>query len=188
MSRESSYLGETSMQSSQALTDFQSHCQQHYICYSLAALGLLQFSSRLEELKADRTKSLIVGTGHPDDGRWQGVINLGTLLDSSQTDGVFPDTIAKAFVSTIYTMWDELYRHLVADEIGVSHKALKSDLMGDLRLVRNCIVHRKSVITDEGTRKRELAWPLAPGPLVISAEMFRLLIDQINKVAVRVEQ
>ena len=175
------------MPQSKAITDFQLRCQKYYICYSLASLGLREHAKKLSSLKPDRTKSLIVGTGHPDEGNWHGSMNIGEMLDASQHGGPFPDTIAKSFVSAIYSEWNELYRRLVANEAGVDQKSIKSDPMGDLRLIRHCIVHKKSVITDEPGRLREFAWEISPGFLSISEEMFCSLIGQINRMMVRVE-
>ncbi len=59
--------------------------------------------------------------------------------------------------------------------------------MGDLRLVRICIVHGKSVVTTEHTKLKELKWQLAPGEFRITNDMFSGLIDQINKMQVLIE-
>jgi hypothetical protein len=172
---------------SQAITDFQLSCQKYYICYSLAALGLMGHADKFKQLKPNRSNSLIVGTGHPDDGKWHGSINIAEFLDSSQRNGAFSDSIAKSFVSAIYSSWDEYFRNIVAAEVGAKQKQVKSDLMGDLRHVRNCIIHKKSVLTDEPSKIKTLSWSLSPGPLVVTDEMFRDLIDQINHMAVAVE-
>jgi hypothetical protein len=66
----------------------------------------------------------------------------------------------------------------------VSHKGVRSDLMGDLRLIRHCIVHNKSVITSEPEKLKDLKWQLAPGELRITYDMFSGLIDQINRMQV----
>jgi len=172
----------------QAIIDFQLSCQRYYICYCFAANGVEHGADKFGMLKPDRSKTLFVGTGHPDDGKWHGRINIGEYLDSSKKNGVFSDAIAKAFVCAIYSSWDEYYRHAIATEVGVKQKQVRSDLMGDLRHVRNCIVHKKSVVTDEPGKIKELSWPLIPGPLIVTDEMFRDLLDQINRMVVEVEQ
>jgi hypothetical protein len=59
--------------------------------------------------------------------------------------------------------------------------------MGDIRLIRHCILHNKSIVTEKYAAFKELSWQLSPGPLVITDEMFKTLIDQINRMQVRVE-
>ncbi len=175
------------MTTSKALTDFQQSCQKYFVCYTFADLGLKQTAERLASQSPDLSKHLIVGTGHPDEKRWHAKIKIGEAINSSQTNGVFSDKIAKSFITAIYAEWDELYRHRLAAEVGVNAKAVKSDLMGDLRLIRHCVVHSKSAITDEQKKLKELTWQLPPGDLTITKEMFSSLIDQINKMEVQIE-
>jgi len=174
------------MNHSKAITEFQLTCQRYYICYCLAAIGLEGHAEQLTKLAPDRTKTMFIGEGHPQDGKFHGSMNIGELLDSSRRHGAFADMIAQSFIVAMYTSWDELYRPAVAAEIGAGPKAVQSDLMGDLRLIRHCIVHKKSVISDEPEGIKELSWKLSPGKLVVSAAMFQDLIAQINHLAVRV--
>jgi hypothetical protein len=175
------------MATSQAITDFQHACQKYFVCYTFSAGGLQDYAKKLASHSPDFDKHVIVGTGHPDEKRWHAAIRIGEAIDSSQADGVFPDKIAKSFVTAMYSEWDEVFRHRVASEIGTNAKAIRSDLMGDLRLIRHCIVHNKSTITHEHERLKELKWQLSPGKLTITKEMFSSLIDQINTMVVRME-
>ncbi len=143
-------------------------------------------SDNLIQLKADRGKSMIVGKGHPDQGGWHGSMNIGELIDSAQKDGDFSNQIAKSFICSIYSLWDEFYRHNIAAENNCGQKQVASNLMGDIRHIRNCIVHKKSIITNEQEKIKEINWLLIPGELVISEEMFQILIDQINHMTVTI--
>lgn len=171
---------------SAALTEFQHACQQHFVCYTFALSGLEDHVGKLASIAADHEKNLIVGTGHPDEGHWHASMKIRDIVARSQKDGIFADQIAKAFVTVMYSEWDEYYRQRAAHEIAVSAKAIQCDLMGDLRLVRNCIVHKKSVVTDEHTKLKELEWSVSPGSLRITGEMFSKLVDQINRMVLRV--
>jgi hypothetical protein len=175
------------MSTIQAITDFQHACQKYYICHTFARLGLADYAKKLASGAKEPDKKLIVGTGHPDAGRWHASMKIGEAIESSQADGAFSNKIAKSFIVAMYSEWDEVYRHQVALEVGVVSKAVKCDLMGDLRLLRHCIVHNKSIIADEQSKVRELKWPLLPGKLAITDSMFSQLIDQINRMLVRVE-
>jgi hypothetical protein len=175
------------MATSQAITDFQLSCQKYFVCYTFSAAGLQEHAKKLASHSPDHDKQLIVGTGHPDEKRWHAAMRIGEAIDSSRADGVFSDKIAKAFLVSMYSEWDEVYRPHLAAGNGTDTKAVKSDLMGDLRLIRHCIVHNKSKITDEHKKLKELKWQLSPGDLSITKEMFSSLLDQINKMIVRVE-
>lgn len=172
---------------SQALSEFQIAAQKYYTCYSIASIGLKTFLDKILTLGPDRSTRFIVGRGHPDLGHWRASVNMGDFIDSSQNDGGFARMIAKSFVILIYTEWDEYFRKRVGTEARVNYKSVKSDLMGDLRLIRHCIIHNKSVITEKYTRLKELKWVMEPGDLEIDADMFSSLIDQINQMKVRIE-
>jgi hypothetical protein len=173
---------------SKAVTEFQHSCQRYYVCYTFSASGLEEHAKKLASIAPDHQKNLIVGTGHPDEGHWHASIKIGDAIDSSKKDGVFADKIAKSFLTAMYSEWDEYYRHRLAEETGAAAKSIKCDLMGDLRLMRHCVVHNKSIVTDEPTKLKELKWPLSPGPLTITKEMLSGLIDQINQMVVHLEK
>ncbi|MBN9406565.1 MAG: hypothetical protein J0I00_14245 [Burkholderiales bacterium] len=176
-------------QQSSALSAFQVHCQEIYICYSLASVGIADQADKISKNDPDRSKRIFVGVGHPSKGNFQGVMNLGKYLDSSARNGEFSSIIAKSFVTTIYSLWDEYYRHLVAEDVGATAKEVKSGLMGDLRKVRHCIVHNKSLVSKELEQLEELKWRLEAGAMLkISDEMFQGLMDQINAIRVKVER
>ncbi len=172
------------MNQSQALHEFRKQCQKYYICYAFSSLGLKERADKFVRLNPDRSKNAHVGTGHPDYGQWHGSMNIGDLIDSSQKNGDFPNQIAKSFICAIYSLWDELYRHEIAIENGCKQKQVMSDLMGDLRQIRNCVIHKKSKITNEQGKIKELKWVLQPGEIVISENMFQTLINQINDMKV----
>ena len=174
------------MATSQAITDFQRSCQKYFICHYFSVSGLQKHAKELAARSPKPDNKLILGTGHPDEKRWHAAISFGEVIESSQDNGVFPDKIAKSFVTAMYAEWEEVFRHRLASEVGSSAKTVKSDLMGDLRVIRHCIVHNKSVITDEHRKLKELKWNLSPGQLTITKEMFSSLIDQINTMVARV--
>ena len=176
-----------SASSSPAITEFQHSCQKYFICYTFAVSGLEDYAKKLASLTKDHTKNLIVGTGHPDKGQWHASIKISEAINSSQKNGVFADKIAKSFVTAMYSEWDEYYRQKLAQEAAVTAKSVQCDLMGDLRLIRHCIVHSKSTITDEHKKLKQLRWSLSPGTFTITKEMLSTLIDQVNHMLVRIE-
>ena len=164
------------------------YCQKIYICYAMAVIGLESIAERYAGSNPDRSKQFHVGRGHPDEGNWFASINNGEFLDASRRDGSFSDSIAKAFITAIYSCWDEHFRHKVTKETGVQPKAVKSDLIGDLRLIRYCIVHKKSSVSDEHLRLKKLKWQIQAGPLVITEDMFETLVEQLNNLVITAEE
>lgn len=74
----------------------------------------------------------------------QGItINLLKQLDYASEDGQFIRGIAQSYIVHIYTLWEEVYRSEIAEIIGIKKCEVKSDLMGDFRLLRHNILHHK---------------------------------------------
>jgi hypothetical protein len=178
------------MPPSKAIADFQVACQRHFTCFSCGLLGLQALAEKLVATGAQKERTLYIGSGHPDEGNTHSAIKIGDFLAHSQPDAFFTDQISKAFLVIIYSEWEEFYRPQLAAEIGLGAKsAVKCRLMGDVRTIRNCIVHNRSVISEEDRQKiRVLGWKLTLGELSISKAMFCELINQINIMQVFVEQ
>ena len=96
---------------------------------------------------------------------------------------------AIAFVVLVYALWEENYRQKIADAIGVAKDAIACNLMGELRHVRNWIVHDNSVAPHDGRTKCPMLtqlWEFAPGELAITDKMLHPLMEQINALRVKV--
>ena len=175
------------MITSQAISDFQKSCHEYYACYVAASLGLSSIANKIASPNPNRSANLYFVEGHPDEGNSRAVMNMGEFIDKSMRNSNFSCAIAGAFVVAIYSEWSELYRNKCATELGVSTKDVKSDLMGDLRIIRNYIVHDDSKVPNECAKLKTLGWNLEPGKLRITGPMFSMLIDQINHLIVRLE-
>jgi len=151
-------------------------------------MGLQNVADKLRSrLVEGQDPSLFIGTGHPDQGKTHSRIKLRVAVASSARDGEFSDTIDKSIIVAIFSEWEGLYRRKIAKEVGVEAKRVTSDLMGDLRIVRNWIVHSKSVVGKNCTRIKVLSWQLHQDQeLKVTGQMFSSLIDEINAMSVEV--
>lgn len=176
------------------LEEFRLRCQEYYICLKFATEGIIEAAERFEENKPDPTSRLWIsdldlkGDGQAKINKNYASISVGKYLESSRSDSTFSNEIAKAFVCTIYSLWDETYRNLIAKDAKVDQKNVSADLMGDLRHIRHCIIHSKSVITKEKEKIKVLKWDVQPGELMITQKMFAELISQINEMPVAIER
>ena len=109
------------------------------------------------------------------------------LYEKMKHDGEFADVLAKALLVEIYSDWDEYFRPQFASAIGTVKNKVKCDLLGDLRHIRNCIVHDRSVLAAKHAQLTSLRWQLTPGILRITQDMFSVFIDQANQLEVIVE-
>ena len=63
-------------------------------------------------------------------------------------------------------------------------------LMGDLRHIRNVIIHEDAVIPQDFSDKLELLpqiWSLEPGELRITEQMVHSLMEQINALRIQID-
>lgn len=176
------------------LNEFRLKCQEYYICLKFAASGIEEAAERFAKDNPIPTARLwISDLDINDDGKATinknyASIGVEKYIESSRIDGAFSNEIAKAFVCTIYSLWDETYRNLIAQDAQVDQKKVSADLMGDLRHIRHCIIHSKSEITKEHEKIKVIKWILLPGELIITESMFKDLIDEINKMPVAISR
>jgi hypothetical protein len=57
----------------------------------------------------------------------------------------------------VYTIWETVYRPSLAGALGTEARSIDVPILGDLRLMRNDIIHHKGIAKDSG-RCVELTW------------------------------
>lgn len=174
------------MKTNQVLAEFQARAHELYTCFVFAAMGFQNVAELLRpQLTGEANQTMLVGNTPPEQGRPQATIRMQDLVAFSSKDGSFTDTLAKSLIVLLYSEWDELYRHRFAKDIAVEASAVRSDLMGDIRQIRNWIVHNKSVIGNKPLKV--LPWQLSAGSLLtISENCFVQFMDQLNEMQVYV--
>lgn len=115
-------------------------------------------------------------------------LRQGEFLDAMNEGGEFENLRNQALLVMIYHRWDEVYRLRISRAFEVRKNEVHCVLMGDIRLVRNVIVHENAVVTGElGCRFLERIWsPVALGQLRISDAMIHALMEQLNAIQVEV--
>ena len=143
---------------------------------------------------ADKGKTFFIGSAVPNAEQSPGQSTIasmgqGELLESLEKGGAFEDQHAKALIVVIFHLWEEYYRPSIATALTVKHDQVESSLMGDIRLVRNLIIHAKSMIPDEFSTRLELLpkiWSLEPGELKNTEEMVHSWMEQLNAIHLRI--
>lgn len=180
-----------------SLEAFRAACQKQYIALNRMVNGRDRSYELWKGLMKSRENVIFVGTAPPDieqvDQRLGcsciARLSQGELLDGVAPGGWFETEHAKAFIVTIFSMWEEKYRRLVAKAMAAKKQQVMCTLMNDVRRLRNCIVHRESVIDDDIVEKLVLLpqiWKIAPGELRITEAMLHGLMEQINALRVEV--
>ena len=176
------------------LEEFRSACQRQFIGFNGVVngrhLALQRLSSALSP--EHRDKAFLVGTGPPDGEQVPGrstiaSIPQGELLEGLQKGGEFESLHAKALIVFIYHLWEEYFRARIADVLHVEKKKVCCDLMGDVRQIRNAIVHDNSMVTADDLSKFHFLpgiWQVGVGHLDLTETMLHSLMEQINAIRV----
>jgi len=111
-------------------------------------------------------------------------IKQGELIQALRRGGDFEIQNCHAFVVFIFHLWDEYYRPRIAKAMGLEQsKQLKSDLFGDVRLLRNAIIHNQAILTEsEYGRLRSLSGleELSPGELRLTTQSIQAIVTDLN--------
>ena len=167
------------------LAEFQSVCQEHYTCYIMAVMSMN--TARAQYASATPANRIFIGPRDPSKYPATASMRQLDLHEKMKPDGEFADTLAKSLLVEIYSDWDEYFRPNFATAIGAEKNKVRCDLLGDLRHIRNCIVHDRSVLSAKHTKLATLRWSLAQGELHVTQDMFTQFMDQVNQLEVTVE-
>ena len=178
------------------LIEFQNACKEYVVFYGFVCDGMPSFRQFIGDLmnrhKLGVNDPFRVGVGNPVSGLYPASISLGNLLKKSDQNGDFKYLIANLTIVAIYSIWEDRYRNKIAQELKLFAKnaknRIKSNIMGDLRLVRICIVHKNSLLSDEALKFKVLdpsQYP--PEPLQITRKMMVEIMDAINKMEIKID-
>jgi hypothetical protein len=171
---------------SSALTAFQSIVFSYFACYCFSSSGL-ELTSKAMPTPIGPEQNLFLGKGPPARGNALARMKLVDVIEYSKADGVFSDAIAKSLLIRVYAEWEERHRALIAKEFNVPTDQVGCDLMGDLRIIRNWIVHKKSVVQGNVSKLAVLSWRLAKGTeFFVTKAMFQEFMTELNRMVVAV--
>ena len=108
----------------------------------------------------------------------------GELIVALQRGGEFENQNCHALIVFIYHLWDEYYRPRIAVALGLENpNQLKSNFFGDIRLIRNAIIHNKTVLKESDYRKLKVLaglQELRPGELKLTVKTAQVLVAGLD--------
>ena len=178
------------------LQEFLLECQKLYFAFYSAIVGVDFQRGRYQRIfdSAHRDNRFTIGSAFPEAQQTPGNSTIaqmtqGELLQSVEEGGVFENYQAKSLIVMLFHLWDERYRPEIADALGVQQQQVECDLLGDVRLVRNIIIHKKSVVPDGFSDQVSFLaqiWDFHPGELRISSQMIHSFMEQLNAAKLRI--
>ncbi len=109
----------------------------------------------------DKSKAKIPDGLKVDDflSKFMTVTKADDLRDQNEINAVNYNFIGQMLLVNIFQHWDERYRKLIATELGLNQmNDLKIDFFGDIRFLRQAIIHNKGIATSDMEKCKILKW------------------------------
>jgi hypothetical protein len=119
---------------------------------------------------------------HPDDptAAWLHETTQGELKRRNLPGGLNDIFIGNMALVVIYTYWENHYRAQIASALGTNKNNVSASVFGDIRLIRNSIVHHRGIALAEVERCEVLKWFREGAEISISTDQFRQLSREVN--------
>lgn len=169
-----------------ALTEYIDSCNDHFVAVFFAVEGLeLRRNKFKMALKASPllNPNYFVSRRRPGKGvPYAACIKLRSAISNSSKDGPYSDMLYKSILVLMYAEWEEYYRELIGQQIGASRKEhVQCVFVGELRYIRNWIVHRRSVPDKNVTKIQHIPWSFVQGQrFSITSSMLQDFMEILN--------
>ena len=178
------------------LEEFRSNCHEQSIIFDIASIGKHQWlNDRKHILEKSKDNKISFGSNVPN--AYQSPRKSTTsempikhLLENLKPGGEFENQLAKMLIVFIYHLWEDNFRDKIVDSLSISKNQVECNLMGDIRHIRNSIIHRNSDVRQEDLNHLKMLsqiWNIEPGKLLISNNMILSLMEQINALRVTIK-
>ena len=130
---------------------------------------------------------VVTCTSYEDPTKPDIIINRITPADdylrSNAPGGDNEQQVARSILIFIYTFWDLEIRPRLGVALNQNESEIKSDVIGDLRLIRNAILHNKGIMVPEKHRGLKIL-----GDMVQSGTAIELTYDQMHRIFALLKQ
>ncbi len=117
---------------------------------------------RLPELQADLldARQIIYGVGNPNapDAYPLHVCTQKEYRERNERNGQNEHVIGRLCVILLYQYWEDHYRARIASEMNLTKDSLRLPVMGDLRLLRQSIIHHQGIALKDMERCETIPW------------------------------
>ncbi|MGH7146749.1 MAG: hypothetical protein ACREIJ_02465 [Nitrospiraceae bacterium] len=111
------------------------------------------------------------------------IIRATEYLAANSPGGSNEQKHARAIIIFLFTYWEDEIRPRLAKAIGAEIKEISSDIMGDLRVLRNVILHSKSILrTDKHRELKKL------GSMFIVDKPLHVSYEDMHQIFVLIKQ
>ena len=155
----------------------------------------------IEDLKTQRPElaGLEYGGAEFSYGRWVPArrqpryrhlhqVSVETLKQRNEEGGTNFQLIGDVCLVTLFQYWEEHYRPLLAQALGVEKNQIQVPLFGELRWYRHAIIHNRGVATSDVEACTILKFFKRGDQIIFNREMFEQIIDGVFGVLENLEK
>jgi hypothetical protein len=139
--------------------------------HTFAAAGLVsirEFFTQLQTLPENPDPLILIGTGDPNtpEARQYAQWRRSEAIEQTQPDGAVETRLGQQWIAFLYALWEQEYRPRLAAVHNRDPRDEKYPLIGDLRLMRNDVIHHRGVATSDNTGRCEILQWFQPGETI----------------------
>lgn len=155
---------------------------------ALSGIAITQQSLSAVKLKNQTDESMNL-VGYTDESTGQSIYwqrwQLNQIPDLLDPDGPVFRSIGQQWVVTLVAQWNEHFRQLFADALGLKVEQVVDPAMGDMNKLRNDILHHRGIATDRNAGRCQQRW-FEPGePIHVMPVHIVQLMDYFGRVKLR---
>jgi hypothetical protein len=151
--------------------------------YIDATLGFDIYQSRLSEITKNSLPSarIFYGDGDPNDPTTiaSHVAPISEVISRNTKTGNNFRFIGNMCLISIYQYWEDNYRAKIARLFQKDKNALKEPIMGDIRLLRNSIIHHNAIAKKDVENCTLLRWYTEGDEIFITKEQFHEIVNHV---------
>lgn len=164
------------------------------VAHLLATRGIDMVRAEAEEVithaaELGNTNPIMhAGIGFPGSSGWAPHLRrpVKELRADLTPGGAVLNLLGCMWIVTLYTTWDTRFRRLLAEATSRSSRDIRWHAMGDLRRLRNDVVHHRGIATKAESGKCEiLTWALPDQPISVTplrtARFSDLTADRVRR-------
>jgi hypothetical protein len=145
--------------------------QQHMLRHPMGS------PKTLEELDATE---LFVSDKDPAIHRVEHVATMGWFKRRNDKGGLNHIVLGNLIVVSIFSFWEDHYREKIASTLGLPKDDLLVPVLGDLRLIRNDIVHHQAIATARLEKCEKLRWFVEGDAVIMDEEKIDSLVVEVR--------
>ena len=108
------------------------------------------------------------------------VTTIGNRIGRNASDGDNCVFVSNMTIVAIYGYWEDHYRSRIAEALSRKKYEITSDIFGDIRWLRDSIVHRRSYASKDVERCRVLKWFSEGQEIFLNERMFLQMNQEIR--------